>query len=333
MSPPQSGQHATWWYMPTAQPPSLQQQFEANRPRHPAFHRHYTYPYPTVNASSPEPRPPAARVRSSIASPSAAKPSPSSLLQEVSALSSSSTLVVATSQGESEEKPSPAPEKSSIRRPYHPKPPVQRSEWTMWAGNVPSDATHEEVWHFFNKLPSVSEAAGPSAQAAVSVFLISRSNCAFINYDSEAHLNEAIEYFNGKLLRPSDTRYSKLVCRVRKKGEELKAGVGAQRGTGMHIKWIKEQKLKGPGRPLPESGEEEGPESPLLRMLSSLTLSSSEEEHRRRTYPRHSSSSGSHSSTTSSFFSRHFPRRYFILKSLTQVRRSIISNLTYTDVH
>ena len=185
----------------------------------------------------------------------------------------------------------------------------------MWAGSVPSDATDDEVWRFFQQLPSQNPDK-PEPSPVVSVFLINRSNCAFINYDTEGHLKEAIENFHGKLLRPEDPRCLKLACRVRKKDDDLKAGVGAQRGTGMHVNWIKEQKAKRGGSPLRD--REESSHQPLVRMMSSLSVSSNDDEHRRRPLPK-SSSSGSYSSTTSSVLARYFPKRYFILKSLTQV--------------
>lgn len=188
----------------------------------------------------------------------------------------------------------------------------------MWAGNVPPDATSNELWSFFCQLPSVSQSEVTDTQPVVSVFLINRSSCAFINYDTGPYLNEAIEHFNGKPLRPNDSRCPKLLCRVRKKDDDLRTGVGAQRGTGMHTKWVKEQKAKKLTTAVTDTGDA-GSTSPPVRVMSSLSLSSSDGEDRRRKKLEHSSSSGSYaSSTTSSFLARHFPRRYFILKSLTQ---------------
>ncbi|KAF7372094.1 YTH domain-containing protein 1 [Mycena venus] len=39
------------------------------------------------------------------------------------------------------------------RQPYHPTPPVSRSDWVMWVGNVPRDAGHDELWRFFTEGP------------------------------------------------------------------------------------------------------------------------------------------------------------------------------------
>lgn len=113
------------------------------------------------------------------------------------------------------------------RKPYHPNPPAHRSEWVMWAGNVPSDATQDELWRFFNqpgppsRRPITAEGVPrPDLEnisgGVSSIFLISRSNCAFINFESESHLEAATIRFNGQPLRPTDPRCPRLVCRIRK---------------------------------------------------------------------------------------------------------------------
>ncbi|KAF9815959.1 hypothetical protein IEO21_04286 [Rhodonia placenta] len=232
----------------------------------------------------------------------------------------------------------PAAERS--RRPHHPQPPAQRSEWVMWVGNVPSDTTHDELWRFLNQEPSAGTAAGPSSAAAgvdavwggvLSIFLISRSNCAFVNFQSETHLLAAIRHFNGQPLRPGDPRCPRLVCRVRAREDDVKAGVGGQRGAGLHVRWIRDQKEK--AREAARAGQE--PRSPTSSdalttpssspsdaapLLASLSLGSDDESgrrHRGRPAP-HSSSSGSYASTSSSILMQYFPKRFFILKSLTQ---------------
>ncbi|KAF9465324.1 YT521-B-like domain-containing protein [Collybia nuda] len=193
----------------------------------------------------------------------------------------------------------------------------------MWAGNVPSDATHDELWRYFNKTSDEPLAAEEQTSTGVlSIFLISRSSCAFINFDTEEHLHAAIERFNGKSLRPLDPHCPRLVCRVRRKGDDLKAGVGGQRGTGMHTRWVKDQKRKGPElNDTSETSTSDGglsaTSSDLAPIISPLAISSDEEGRPRRA-ARHSSSSGSFASTNSSILSRYFPNRFFILKSLTQ---------------
>ncbi|KAI0087749.1 YT521-B-like domain-containing protein [Irpex rosettiformis] len=268
---------------------------------------------------------------------------------------------------------------SSTRKAYHPNPPANRSEWVMWAGNVPSDATYDELWQFFNH--SVSPvASSPSADSAIpdfnssvpppflssaqisladsspspsgvqSIFLISRSQCAFVNYMSEQHLHAAILRFNGRPLRPHDVRCPRLVCRVRAREDDLKAGVGGQRGAGVHTKWIKEQRAKAKatraaGSPDASSvSERDGlasnvssPVGTASSMMRSLSLSSAEDPgvasrgvgegdasargmllRRMKKASAHSNSSESYASTNSSMLAQHFPKRYFILKSLTE---------------
>lgn len=145
------------------------------------------------------------------------------------------------------------------RRPHQPHPPANRSEWVMWVGNIPSDCDRDELQRFFDSVvwPSPSdfpEDGGPFPNEAetprsgvMSVFLISQSNCAFVNYDSEARLLNAVAKCNGVAIRPDDPRCIKLVCRVRKKDEDLRAGVGAQRGVRMHTAWVQQQKQKNKG--------------------------------------------------------------------------------------
>ena len=182
---------------------------------------------------------------------------------------------------------------SPSRRAYHPNPPTTRSEWVMWVGNVPADSTQDEMWQFFTESdtkhppprpmtdlrlltdgdvssrPS-SQGEGSEARFSIngisSVFLISQSNCAFINFEEEDQLQVALKKFNGKQLRPYDPRCPRLVCRIRKRQDDLKAGVGAQRGMGMHTRWVKSQtenaqKAARSHQPIPHSREESAPGS------------------------------------------------------------------------
>lgn len=118
------------------------------------------------------------------------------------------------------------------RKSYHPNPPAQRSEWVMWAGNVPSDATQEELWRFFSqqtvpgRRPLPESASGANVESVSggvsSIFLISRSNCAFVNFETEQHLEAATIRFNGQPLRPADPRCPRLVCRIRRLVRSMK---------------------------------------------------------------------------------------------------------------
>ncbi|KAJ7094233.1 YT521-B-like domain-containing protein [Mycena crocata] len=245
------------------------------------------------------------------------------------------------------------------RRSYHPNPPAHRSEWVMWAGNVPGDAIHDELWRFFTSPPdgggssasSSSSGSGSEGSAGrsgvVSIFLISRSSCAFVNYETEAHLLTAIERFNGVPLRP-DPRCARLVCRVRRKDDDLRAGVGGQRGIGLHRGWVKakeKEKLKAADDSASVSSTSDTGTSSsdaahsLAQSVSALSLgSSSGDEHRTRPAPRPqagSNSSGSLASTNSSLLQQHFPQRFFILKSLTRddLELSVQSGLWATQRH
>jgi hypothetical protein len=102
---------------------------------------------------------------------------------------------------------------------------------------------------------------------------------------------------------------------VRRKDDDLKAGVGGQRGMGIHMRWIKE---KGPKVVAGDTATSEAAPSRMAEQLgpvmAAMSLSSDEERSRTK-----QSSSGSYASTNSSILTRYFPKRYFILKSLTQV--------------
>ena len=205
------------------------------------------------------------------------------------------------------------------RRSYHPKSPAQRSEWVMWVGNVPSDMTSDSLRAFFNRsLPPQSSSRSRQSPdlrqvygGVSSVFLIARSNCAFVNFESESQLEAAIARFHDKPIR---FRLPRLVCRVRKRTDDLKAGVGAQRGSSMHIKWIKEQ------REIAKRDAAESLGSAIAIGGLSSSSSTSDDEGEGKSLTPSSSHSGSLTSTNSGILARYFPQRYFILKSLTQVR-------------
>jgi hypothetical protein len=225
----------------------------------------------------------------------------------------------------------PHSEHPLVRRPYHPNPPAHRSEWVMWVGNVPDDTTHDELWRFLKSPPSpVSEPSEPVDDGVLSIFLISRSNCAFVNYDTEHSLQRAITRFNGQQLRPYEWRCPRLVCRARRKEDDLRAGVGGQRGMGVHTRYIRDQKQMEKQEKVPSEDElsspvdrQSGPQSESGRAMPA----SSDEETMTGLSMRpgqcaRAPSGSSYASTNSSFLSRYFPKRFFILKSLTQVRVS-----------
>ncbi|CAD6936509.1 unnamed protein product [Tilletia controversa] len=89
-----------------------------------------------------------------------------------------------------------------------------------------------------------STSAEQAAHGVISVFPISRSNCAFVNYATAEHLARAVTFFSGQPVRPQDKRCLPMICRVRKKDDEERAGVAGQRGRGMHVEWVKEHERK-----------------------------------------------------------------------------------------
>ncbi|KAF9522591.1 YT521-B-like domain-containing protein [Crepidotus variabilis] len=322
--PPQGA----WYYLTHASVAS---------PQSGGFHGHYppAYPYSSMGQADVDtPYEPPSSVPKVITYPgSSAGPSPLSQPNQdevapESPLASGAgpptqpTALADEPPGSAPSSATRAQDRTLHRRSYHPNPPSHRSEWVMWAGNVPPDATHDELWRFFNQ-PLSDQVDGPNGTGVLSIFLISRSSCAFVNYMNEAFLHAAIKRFNGVPLRSQDPRCPRLVCRVRRVDDDLRAGVGGQRGMGMHTRWVKERKGKqreNPGDPS-DASTASSPRSVSERMaaaVSGMSISSDDETSRRRVHAKHSSSSGSFASTNSSFLSRNFPERYFILKSLTQ---------------
>ncbi|GAA6059146.1 hypothetical protein JCM10212_003893 [Sporobolomyces blumeae] len=213
-----------------------------------------------------------------------------------------------------------------------PKPPTH-SPHALWVGNVPSDASHSELWQFFVSRPPPSAVGlltkddlDLQTPGVESIHLIARSNCAFVNYVSDLHLQHAINVSTGISLRPNDPRCKTLVCRVRKQEDESKTGVGAQRVGGMHRAFVKmqQERMNESADALRTKLEEEGAEP--------KTSATKAFEARR-----HSSSSLSigTTSTTSSFLSKHFERRWFIMKSHDEadLKLSVESGLWATQPH
>ena len=222
----------TWWYMPPSGPPNSHQYDGGVPPHYPPHYQIGAYTQQMsrreVDSSYPPSGPgllvsiPPVVSSTPVASRAPGQPASSQNI------SSASTPVVheplaqsPTGQEDlgtsSQSKPNA---RTLVRKSYHPNPPSNRSEWVMWAGNVPSDAVHDELWGFFKQplsassTRSASPASAPSGtkpdspiyDGVSSIFLISRSNCAFVNFETEAHLLSAIERFNGKPLRLKDSR-------------------------------------------------------------------------------------------------------------------------------
>ncbi|RSH94142.1 hypothetical protein EHS25_003945 [Saitozyma podzolica] len=233
---------------------------------------------------------------------------------------------------------SDVPKNERERKAYHPRLSSTRSDWVMWVGNVPPTTSHEELWKYLSTAISTGDTAwrGPS-----SIFLIARSSCAFVDFWSKEDLDRAVSFFNGRSLRPWDPRCPRMVCRVRRKDDELRAGVGAQRGTGMHRDWVKQQH----SRLAPPFQVVEPPTiTPRSVSPSPAVLEYSTDVDGRR---RESSvdpqdgpdtdgkSMDSYASTNSSFLARYFPKRVFILKSMTtaELEKSVNTGLWRTQKH
>ncbi|KAI6030485.1 YT521-B-like domain-containing protein [Pisolithus orientalis] len=221
-------------------------------------------------------------------------------------------------------------ERPAIRRPYHPNPPSNRSEWVMWVGNVPGDTTHDELWRFLKRPlspePGKNETADVACNGVTSIFLISRSNCAFVNFDTGENLQRAITKFNGQQLRPQDRKCPRLVCRARRREDDLRAGVGGQRGMGVHTEYIRKlrQKEREEAKEQPSSSTEDN-SSIVSDAASEISIQSQvppapsdEDTTKAKSSTVKARSVSSYASTNSSFLARHFPKRFFILKSLTR---------------
>ena len=340
----------TWWYIPN---PNVSPSYDGVQQ---PYQNMYGMNYPpsgsqdverlgsSQHPSLPTPHTPSSRQRASSqygqihidqAAHSGAAPSLARTSQPPPAAAAPTSEPVLLAASDAERHP-------STRRSYHPNPPENRSEWVMWVGNVPADATHDELWRFFNQplpQPNPSEAtAGTGDISGVSgvssIFLISRTNCAFVNFTSEQHLNAGFSRFDGQTLRPQDPRSPRLVCRVRKESDDLRAGVGGQRGMGLHTQWVKDQKQK--GREVQGQRQREPDDlAESTSRLQGLSLMDDETQslHGGRRATEHSNSSGSFASTSSGMLTQYFPQRYFILKSLTQVSTMpFISPSLPTDV-
>ncbi|KAJ3880137.1 YT521-B-like domain-containing protein [Lentinula edodes] len=325
-SPAEIEGQGTWWYLPHAAPnaPSYPGHYPMN---YSPVHQELENPYTATPGASVPASYPISPVRSPASINSARKP-PSSLAAsgEESPAHLSPGPIASSSKSVSGERPSAA------RRPYHPNPPSYRSEWVMWAGNVPSDATHDELWRFFSQSDDTASSSG-----VISIFLISRSSCAFVNYENEAKLHAAIAKFNGVPLRSHDPRCPRLVCRVRKVDDDLKAGVGGQRGVGMHAKWLRDQREMAKGKKKATDLSDHSDLDDSNSSIAALSASVSSDDDTRPPFVKgtHSNSSGSYASTNSSLLTRHFPKRYFILKSLSQydLDLSVRENLWATQKH
>lgn len=219
-----------------------------------------------------------------------------------------------------------------------------RSNYVMWCGNVPSDATLEELWSFFSSIEidpldtntpvdarsaplertSSSDTARPAQSpqnegdvqspetpvtdnraGILSIFIIARSSCAFVNYVTPHAMDRGCEYFQGKPLR-SHAACPKLVCRPRKQEDADYAGVAAQRGKGMHVAWYRQQR----------EAERLRHKQPEVRVENEPAFKAQTDALEKHAKSQSSGESRSFSSTNSSLLRQPaFKHRFFILKS------------------
>lgn len=199
------------------------------------------YPPPRFLGSPPVPQPPA--FLPSPPSPNFPPPG-HGLPFRPSGLVASASPPFASSPFATQHRPRPRPPPvATVRKPWHPAAPSLRSDHVLWAGNVPSDGTQEELWHFFTKGGGAGPDLGPN-RGVLSIHLIARSNCefsvsilkvfsfsltvqlaagCFVNYSSAEALQWAISTFNNAPLRPHVARAARLVCRVRRVHDDLKS--------------------------------------------------------------------------------------------------------------
>jgi hypothetical protein len=90
---------------------------------------------------------------------------------------------------------------------------TKQTPFVMWVGNIDSTVTVQELYEFFRQIDP-AELQSPEESAVVSTFLIPRSNCAFVNFRTEATLTESITRFHGARLR-LDSGAPRLACRRR----------------------------------------------------------------------------------------------------------------------
>jgi hypothetical protein len=133
-----------------------------------------------------------------------------------------------------------SPQSQSTRRDTL-QPPSGRSHWAMWVGNIPSDATKAELWQVFSSSTGLPNHIKTNL---LSVHLISKSNCAFVNYNSRPALEAAVVFFNGRPCRPHVLGCPRMSCRIRTEEDEAKVGRGVQRERGMHGSWVSQNERK-----------------------------------------------------------------------------------------
>lgn len=137
----------------------------------------------------------------------------------------------------------------------------------------------------------------------------------FREYPSLSHLLIS-DKFSRYSLRPQDPRCKDLVCRVRKREDDSKSGVGLQRQGGMHHSYLahqgqiqfqqqRNQFAPSPAFPMNSFNPNSNPNAPLGSIISGSRNRNSLEGPKTQL---------SIASTNSSFLGKYFAKRFFILK-------------------
>lgn len=205
MANPYAGSPIEYATSPVYQVPQVYHSgFPQTSPPHPAALGYYGT---EVNNPQPgqysQPMPPS-QFRSPIHPPLYHSVEPGAERASQPALSTTSQVEVSASQGATNR----APEAYKAR----PKR-TKQTPFVMWVGNIDSAVNVQELYEFFRQIDPI-DSQSPEGSAVVSIFLIPKSNCAFVNFRTEAALIESITRFHGTRLRvyPGAPR---LACRKR----------------------------------------------------------------------------------------------------------------------
>lgn len=149
----QDAERGTWWYAPPPllgshrHPSSSQHHYGAYSPQQPSVYEPAHHPHP-AQREPPSPSHASASEAHLGASALRAEPShgerPAGDTRDIERRDRD----CASNRDRDKDKDTHRA-KPLERQPYHPAPPAHRSNWVMWAGNVPSDAKHDELWRFF----------------------------------------------------------------------------------------------------------------------------------------------------------------------------------------
>ncbi|KAG0042099.1 hypothetical protein BGZ83_000891 [Gryganskiella cystojenkinii] len=97
---------------------------------------------------------------------------------------------------------------------HHPVPALQKKpkelDKAMWVGNVLNDTTIAELQAIFEAEPTEEE-SDIQHDVPESIFILAKSNCAFVNYSSHEAVDRAVARFHDR-----EFKNTRLVCRPRK---------------------------------------------------------------------------------------------------------------------